>query len=237
MKNELAIKIYEIDYSFIIKNYLDPQMWQKEWTLFVYKDKSFVIYLSSIDTRNKSISFTVRSTYIRDDMKDHDSTSFSYSLGNSNIESLKRQIRGAIESLIETMEKYMIRSTPEYKRASDMECEHRERLEDKAKDFLDSQGVFISEIRDAYIDYYCNKMDYNYTNNILNAYNHDLLFDVYMIYYKASGQTDKFEQLREKYIRNHKDVDNVIEELDEQIRYMETDDYQTELNDNLESVV
>ena len=57
MKNELAIKIYDIDYSFIIKNYLDREMWQKEWTLFVYGDKSFVIYLSSIDTRNNSIYF------------------------------------------------------------------------------------------------------------------------------------------------------------------------------------
>lgn len=237
MKNELAIKVYEIDYSFIIKNYLDPQMWQKEWTLFVYKDKSFVIYLNSIDTRNKSIAFTVRSTYTRDDIKDHDSNTFWYNLGNSNIESLKRQIRGAIESLIERMETYYIYDTADYKKAKDMEYAHRERLEEKAKDFLDSQGIFLSEVRDAYIDYYVNKMDYNYTSNIVNAYNHDLLFDVYMIYYKASGQQEKFEQLKEKYMRTHKNIDNVMDEINEQIDYMETEEYESNLDSELESIL
>ena len=30
MENKLpAIKVYDIDYSFIIKNYLNPEMWQK----------------------------------------------------------------------------------------------------------------------------------------------------------------------------------------------------------------
>ena len=35
MKNELALKVYDIDYSFIIKNYLSPELWEKTWTLFV----------------------------------------------------------------------------------------------------------------------------------------------------------------------------------------------------------
>ena len=36
-----VLKVYEIDYSFIIKNYLNPEMWSKTWTLFQ------IIYSSS----------------------------------------------------------------------------------------------------------------------------------------------------------------------------------------------
>ena len=33
----LALKVYDVDYSFIIKNYLDEKLWEKEWVIFVYK--------------------------------------------------------------------------------------------------------------------------------------------------------------------------------------------------------
>lgn len=238
MKNELAIKIYDIDYSFIIKNYLDREMWQKEWTLFVYGDKSFVIYLSSIDTRNNSIYFGIRSTYSRNGYTDHDSYTFSYNLGNSNIESLKRQINGGIESLIRTMETYMIRDTEEYQKARDLESEHEENLRDTAERFLDDNGIHIQEVRDAYIDYYVDKMSYSYTNEVSNMFNHDLLFDLYMIYYKASNQTDKFDNLEREYSQNHQDTyEDVMNEINEKIEYMETSEYQEELTDNLEDIV
>ena len=38
MDKGLIIKAYDIDYSFIIKNYLDPKLWEKEWTLSMYKE-------------------------------------------------------------------------------------------------------------------------------------------------------------------------------------------------------
>lgn len=238
MKNELAIKIYEVDYSFIIKNYLDREMWQKEWTLFVYGDKSFVIHLNSIDTRNNSIYFGIRSTYTRNGYIDHDSYTFSYNLGNSNIESLKRQINGCIESLIRTMETYMIRDTEEYKKACDLEDEHEANLRDTAERFLDDNGIHIQEVRDAYIDYYVDKMRYSFTDEVSNMFSHDLLFDLYMIYYKATNQNDKFDNLEKEYSQKHQDTyQDVMNEINEKMDYLETSDYQDELTDNLEDIV
>lgn len=237
MKNELAIKVYEIDYSFIIKNYLDPQMWSKEWLLFEYKDMSFRIYLNGIDTRNKQIKFCVRSTYTRDGYIDHDSESFEYSLGNSNVESLKRQIRGCIERLIETMEYYCITNTKEYEKARKLEEKHRVNLREKAEDFLDEQGIYLPEIRDAYIDYYVNKMEYNYTQNVKQMYNHDLLFEVYMIYYKATNQMDKFDNLKERYSKKHLDYIDVMNDIENQMQYLESEDYNEELDDGLEDIM
>lgn len=238
MKNELALKIYEIDYSFIIKNYLDPKLWQREWTLFVYGDKSFVIYLSSIDTRNNSIYFGIRSTYSRNDYTDHDSYSFSYSLGNSNIESLKRQINGGIEALIRQMEVYMTRDTEEYRKAQSLENEHESNLRDTAERFLDDNGITIRDVREAYIDYYVDKMGYSYTSEVSNMFSHDLLFDVYMVYYKASNQIDKFDSLEKEYSRKHQDTyQDIMNEINEKIEYLETSEYQDELADNLEDIV
>ena len=38
MRNEMTLKKYDVDYSFIIRNYLSPELWKKTWTLFVYKN-------------------------------------------------------------------------------------------------------------------------------------------------------------------------------------------------------
>ena len=46
------VKIYSIDYSFIISNYLDKELWKMKWNLFVYKNNVFTLNLHSIDTKN-----------------------------------------------------------------------------------------------------------------------------------------------------------------------------------------
>lgn len=237
MSNELTIKVYDVDYSFIIKNYLDPQLWQKEWSLFVYKDMKFSIRLSSIYTKSKSLYFDVIARYSDENSVESVERSIGHNLGNGNINVLKRQIKGAMEQLIESIEERFTRKTKEYKMARNLETQHRQNLEEKAKDYLDENGIYIDDVRSAYIDWYVNKMDYNYTNNIINSYSHDLLFDVYLVFYKATEQKDKFEWLKENYLRKHKDTNYLLEEIEEKIAEMETDEYQEELDDGLESIM
>ena len=136
------------------------------------------------------------------------------------------------------MESYSIRDTAEYKKASDLEDKHYENLKNKAESFLDSNGIYLAEVRDAYIDYYTSKMSYSYRSNVLSALSHDLLFDVYMIFYKATKQLDKFDKLRETYMSKHYNTyENVMEELNEKLNYMSTDDYDTELDDGLDDIM
>ena len=59
MGQGIILKVYDVDYSFIIKNYLDEKLWNKEWTIFIYKNFHIVLRLSSIDVRNKVIVFEV----------------------------------------------------------------------------------------------------------------------------------------------------------------------------------
>lgn len=51
MKNEIALKVYDVDYSFIIKNYLASDLWQKTWTLFVYKNVRVTLDLYKIEVK------------------------------------------------------------------------------------------------------------------------------------------------------------------------------------------
>ena len=237
MKQELAIKVYEVDYSFIIKNYLDPQLWQKEWTLFVYKDMKFSIRLYSIHTLDKELAFDVILKYFDRNSIECKQETIWYNLANGSISVLKRQIIGAMDRLIRGVEEDFTTETEDYKKARDLEREHRNNLEEKANNFLDENGVYIDDIREAYIDYYVSKNDFSYASNVINAYNHDLLFDVYMIFYKATGQTDKFDSLKEIYLRKHNNISNIMDEINEKIKYLESDEYQEELEDSLESIM
>lgn len=237
MKNELAIKVYEVDYSFIVKNYLDPQLWNKEWTLFVYKDMIFSIRLYSIHTANKELAFDIILKYSDKNSVERKEETIWYNLGNGTISVLKRQIMGAMDRLIRRVEEDFTRQTEDYEKARELEREHRNNLEEKANDYLDSNGVYIDDVRDAYISYYVNKHDFSYASNVVNAYNHDLLFDVYMIFYKATGQKDKFENLKETYMRKHNNIDSVMNEINEKIEYLNSEEYQQELEDDLESIV
>lgn len=237
MKNELAIKVYEVDYSFIVKNYLDPQLWNKEWTLFVYKDMVFSIRLYSIHTANRELAFDIILKYSDKNSVERKEETIWYNLGNGTISVLKRQIMGAMDRLIRRVEEDFTRQTEDYEKARELEREHRNNLEEKANDYLDSNGVYIDDVRDAYISYYVNKHDFSYASNVVNAYNHDLLFDVYMIFYKATGQKDKFENLKETYMRKHNNIDSVMNEINEKIEYLNSEEYQQELEDDLESIV
>ena len=53
------IKVYKIDYDFIISNYLDKSLWKKKWNLFVYKDHVFTLNLYKIETETDRIVFKV----------------------------------------------------------------------------------------------------------------------------------------------------------------------------------
>ena len=50
------IKVFDVDYSFIIKNYLDPKMWQKEWTLFLLEEyEEFKEYIKTEEYKEEMV--------------------------------------------------------------------------------------------------------------------------------------------------------------------------------------
>ena len=94
-----TIKVYEIDYDFIIKNYLDPKLWNKSWTVFIYRDFVFTLRMTKIAVISNTITFEVKLN------KHWESRHFDYNIENSNINFLKKSLKGTIKRLIGDYEK------------------------------------------------------------------------------------------------------------------------------------
>lgn len=239
MKNALALKVYEVDYSFIIKNYLDKKLWSKSWTLFVYNDYVFTINLSSIDVKNNTIVFEVKCDKLRycfeADVWNREET-IRHNIENSNITVLKKQINGAISRLIEKMERIEICESEEYKQILDSIYEEKEQLRNIAKDYLDDNGVSNEDIRDAYIDSYVykNSEASKYKNDYMATQQYNVLTDLYLVFYKAIKDEDKVQTVLENI--DGSKAKRVLEQVEEHLKEMQTEEYTEDLKNNLEEI-
>lgn len=224
--NELIIKQYDIDYSFIIKNYLDKELWNKEWTLFVYKDYVFSLQLYEINTRNEYITFEIK-------IKNpgyNNYTFISYYIKQSNLKVLKKQINGAMFNLIEWAENKFIKEEEGYKTIQSARSDEIEMLENIANDFLDDNGVNNKEIREVYIDNYVsnNTKTDTYLSNYMQGRKYQVLSDLYLVSTKAFE--DKYRhQAVVNNIKNNINYAEILEEANSYINKLENEEKREEL--------
>lgn len=232
-----AIKVWKMDYSFIIKNYLNPALWQKTWTLFEYKDFVITIKLTKIETENMRIVFRLN---LRDNSRPNtwgDQEDVSYSLKGSSIKFLIKSINGAIFRMISYHERnHVLEDLPVYidaKQQGDIEIE---KLTVLASEFLDDEGVTNEEIREAYIDKYVddNKQNDEYIQRLRSAYEYHLLTDFYLVFAESIGDDAKYQTVMDRLEEN--EIENVLKEISQYKTYIETDDYQEEMKGLLEAI-
>lgn len=232
-----AIKTWKMDYSFIIKNYLNPALWQKTWTLFEYKDFVITIKLARIETEDMRIVFRLN---LRDNGRPNtwgDQEDVSYSLKSSSIKFLIKSINGAIFRMISYHERnHVLEDLPVYidaKQQGDIEIE---KLTALASEFLDDEGVTKEEIREAYIDKYVddNKQNNEYIQRLRSAYEYHLLTDFYLVFAESIGDDTKYQTVMNRLEEN--EIENVLKEISQYKTYIETDDYQEEMKDLLEAI-
>lgn len=232
-----AIKTWKMDYSFIIKNYLNPALWQKTWTLFEYKDFVITIKLARIETEDMRIVFRLN---LRDNGRPNtwgDQEDVSYSLKSSSIKFLIKSINGAIFRMIGYHEmNHVLEDLPVYidaKQQGDIEIE---KLTALASEFLDDEGVTNEEIREAYIDKYVddNKQNNEYIQRLRSAYEYHLLTDFYLVFAESIGDDTKYQTVMNRLEEN--EIENVLKEISQYKTYIETDDYQEEMKDLLEAI-
>lgn len=242
MENKmLALKVYNVDYSFIIKNYLDQKLWEKEWTIFTYKRFEITLKLDSIGIKNKRIWFEVTIKDNSEENKNYFGKSvrdtFSYALSVENINILKNTLNHTIFCLMQKLEEESYTElTYEYKKIIDMRYEELEKLEKIAEEFLDSERVRNEEIREAYIEYYINKNEkvYELRDNYKNEMKYRMITDFYVAFLKATDDKDRLEIIRQK-IGNSK-LEETLEKIKEYEEYMETEEFEEEMKNNLEEV-
>lgn len=242
MKNKmLALKVYDVDYSFIIKNYLDEKLWEMEWTIFTYRRFEITLKLDSINVKSKSIWFEIT---IKDNNEENKSywtksisESFKYSLNIDSIDILKKILNLKVFDLIRRLEvDAYITYTEKYNELDEMKSDENEKLEEIANDFLDSEGVMNDEIREAYVEYYMDK--YSKVDGLKSDYvdemKYRLITDFYVAFLKATDDKERLEIIRKKV--GQSELDEILRKIEEYKEYMETEEYEEEMKDNLEEI-
>lgn len=232
-----AIKTWKMDYSFIIKNYLNPALWQKTWTLFEYKDFVITIKLAKIETEDMKIVFRLN---LRDRGRPNtwgDQEDVAYSLKNSSIAFLIKGINGSIFRMISYHERHhVLEDLPVYEEAKQQGMREIEKLKALASDFLDDEDVTNEDIREAYIDKYVddNKQNDGYIYRLRSAYEYHLLTDFYLVFADSIGDDAKYQTVMDRLEEN--EIENVLKEIKQYKTYIETDDYQEEMKGLLETI-
>ena len=236
MENLPTIKVYDIDYEFIIKNYTDPKLWDKTWNLFIYKKYIFTLQLYSINVRDKCIKFEIRLSSDLDIWNNTKSLIIDYYINNMTIENLKQYINTSMINLVRYLESEWIEHKDKnYKLIEDARDEERESLREIAKDFLDDNGVSNDEIREVYIDYYVDKNESIYEK--LSIYKSNVQYTFLTELYLILAAIMKDEDFKKVIINNqNKDINNLINEVNEFVEYMNTEEYVDEMSNNLESI-
>ena len=248
MKNKLpAIKVYDIDYSFIIKNYLNPEMWQKTWTLFQYKTFVVTLQLTHINCQDEKIILRVK---IKDNSSEHEyaydwgknldkdaSDDVYYSLKINDLKFLKNSVENSVFDAIEKLERYNIIASEDYQNLKEMYSNEQDSLRKIAEDFLDANDVSNEDIREAYIDNYVSnntKLD-DYLERMLERKQYLIFSDLYLVFANATNN-DKTIKKWERILEENNDIEELKAEVQEYLDYMNSEDFEDDMNSNLEEI-
>lgn len=248
MENQLpVIKVWNMDWDFLIKNYLDPKLWEKTWTLFQYKEFVITLKLSNIYCVDMEISFRIQ---VEDKSQNREyyycwgrnldryaSNSATYSLKINNLSLLKKKINSTILDTITGLEAQYIRSQDLYKKIKDGQEKEEEILTQIAEDFLDSEGVKNEEIREAYISRYVNNNSELDTklNQILEKARYQMFPDLYLAFAQSTKDDDFIERI-DKKLKKVENLEEIKQKVEKYLEYIETEDFIEEASDYLEEL-
>ena len=225
-----TIKVYEIDYDFIIKNYLDPKLWNKSWTVFIYRDFVFTLRMTKIAVINNTITFEVKLN------KYWNSRTFDYNIKNSNIDFLKKSLKGTIKRLIEVYERTKIRNSEGCSILEQNLLEAENKLKEIANDFLDDEGVTNKEIREIYIENYVNNNSERWyrLDKYITSLEYTVCTDLYMIFAEATNDASLKDAVQ-NYL-NDGETERIQRELKEYCEYVDSDEWLEDVKEELESI-
>lgn len=248
MKNKLpAIKVYDIDYSFIIKNYLNPEMWQKTWTLFQYKTWVITFKIDCIWCRSEKIHFLIKikdnspkNEYKCGSYCDTDKfyyTTADYSLKTDDIQFLKREIISKSFYIIEKLEEEAIMATQEYVSLTESYSDEKDKLIQIAEDFLDDNGVNNEDIRNAYIDTYVNnntQLDLM-QDRLKESMKYTIFPDLYLVFANATDNKNIIDKWETKLSQSN-NIETLKVEIQEYLDYIESEEFEENMSGNLEEI-
>lgn len=232
MENMLAIKTFDIDYSFIIKNYLDKELWHKTWTLFQYKDMTVTLSLWRIDVYDNSITFRISVNNLN---KKETSTTIYFYVDKCEIKFLKNKINSAIFDCMYSIERILIRENiPDvFKNLKNTEIA---KINDSVKEYLDNSGVASEIIIDSTINNCTDEFSKSdeYEDNYIDGMKGKVITEYLEMVSEATGKELQYSEIDSNsfLIKARKRL-SVINETsiikDEIENYLNNDDYDVNL--------
>ncbi len=188
------VKVYKIDYDFIINNYLDKSLWHKTWNLFVYREHIFTLNLSQISIEDDSISFRIKKN-------GSESETIWYYPKNENINFLKRKINGAIFRLIEKEETEKIQNTQGYYDICESQKRAREEYRQEAELYLNDLKIDDEDFREEYIGSYVSRKDNYYfkKQSYIGYYQYNIYYDLFVEFCKATKDKSRLSTVMKNY--------------------------------------
>lgn len=242
---EISAKVVRLDVDVILRNYNKPEFWKKEWLIFKSNILEIYARILSIDIEGNKINMGVykKTDYIyckKLKRKVYTPTywkkTFIIPIEHEDYSKHKFQsdlLSCAIKVILD-VEDNMIEEYSEYDNADKLEEEYKEKLKSIAEEFLDSEGVSNSDIREAYIDSYINKCNIpDYTYDVVKNYRYTVIPHEYLMLTAFFNDKEKYDEYCELTQRTRKSTKIKIW-LD--TRKLDTEEFVEEMKDLLEEV-
>lgn len=217
MSKDLAIKVYDVDYSFIMKNYLDKELWNKTWTVFQWRNIIANISLWRIDVYDESVFMNVKVS--DSDTGKSSSMLVYYFVDKCDIKFLKRKINSAIMDCLISIERQIIQDRQEYREIKDLEYKEDRRITKIVEKYFDNKNIKSEVIIESTIDR-CKdniKRCGRFSENYLDSLKYKVLEDLFLEFSRISDK---------ELIESDLSVVSVVNDSRRYLNYLETEDFE-----------
>lgn len=230
MSNDLAIKVYDVDYSFIMKNYLDKELWNKTWTVFQWRNVIANISLWRIDVYDESVFMNVKVT--DSDTGKSSSMLVYYFVDKCDIKFLKRKINSAIMDCIISIERQIIQDTGEYKNIRNMEYKEDKIISKIVEKYFNSKNIKSEVVIESTVEKCKENITRSgkFSDDYLDSMKYRVLEDLFLEFSRISDkEIDKSNLSTIDVVNNSQRYSDYIETEDFEkyvINYVENDEYE-----------
>lgn len=186
--------------------------------------------MTHITVTTNTITFEVKLN------KHWNSRHFDYNIENSNINFLKKSLKGTIKRLIGDYEESEIRSSDGYSILEQNLLEAENKLEEIANEFLDNEGVTNKEIREVYIENYVdnNSERWDKLRDYIDSLECAVCTDLYMIFAEATND-ESLKDTVQHYLDDG-ETERIQRELEEYCEYVDSDKWLEDVKEELENI-
>jgi hypothetical protein len=175
MTTAVSTRLYKINIKTILKNYLNREFWEKQWTVYEYDGLTIKISIREIYVRDNAVVLRVtRNGALW-------GSTFSVNIDNHNEIVFTKSLMSAIKEQIRQHEYDSIVASAGYGQALQWDESTDENNTLKAEMMLDAENVTNKDVRDAFVDRYVSDNRSSHASEYRNYYDMRTLPHLYLM--------------------------------------------------------